>query len=58
MAAKRKPLEEVDAADVSPATTVTSLSLPPARPDGRILGEGAGAVDALIDVLRNEAKVL
>lgn len=58
MAAKRKPLEEVEAADVKPATTVASLSLPPARPDGRILGEGAGAVDALVDVLRNEAKVL
>ncbi len=58
MSAKRKPLDEVDAADVSPATSVISLSLPPARPDGRILGEGAAAVDALIDVLRNEAKVL
>jgi len=58
MAAKRKPLEEVAASEATPATTVTSLSLPPARPEGRILGEGAGAVDALVDVLRNEAKVL
>ena len=58
MAAKRKPLEEVAATDAKPATTVASLSLPPARPDGRILGEGAAAVDALVDVLRNEAKVL
>ena len=43
---------------MSPATSVASLSLPPARPEGRILGEGAAAVDALVDVLRNEAKVL
>lgn len=58
MAAKKKPLEEVDAQDVKPATRVVALSLPPARPAGRILGEGAAAVDALVDVLRNEAKIL
>ena len=37
---------------------VLELSLPPARKEGRILGEGPGAVSALIDALRNEAKVL
>ncbi len=58
MSAKRKPLEEVDISAVAPATAASSLSLPPARPDGKILGEGAAAVGALIDVLKNEAKVL
>ena len=58
MAAKKKPLEEVDAASVKPATKVTALTLPPARPEARIVGEGAAAVGALIDALKNEAKVL
>ena len=58
MAAKKKPLEEIDAPATTPATTVASLSLPPARPEGKILGEGADAVSALVDALRNEAKVL
>ncbi len=58
MAAKKKPLEEVAPAAVAPGSTTVSLALPPARPAGRILGEGAGAVGALIDALKNEAKVL
>jgi electron transfer flavoprotein beta subunit len=58
MAAKKKPLEELDAANIAPASTVASLAMPPERPPGRILGEGAGAVGALIEALRNEAKVL
>jgi hypothetical protein len=32
--------------------------LPPDRPAGRILGEGAAAVPALITALTSEAKVL
>ncbi len=58
MAAKKKPLEEMSPEAVAAATTVVSLALPPARPEGKILGEGAAAVDALVDALRNEAKVL
>jgi len=58
MAAKKKPLEEVAATEVAPASRVVSLSLPPARPEGKILGDGAAAVEALVDALRNEAKVL
>jgi electron transfer flavoprotein beta subunit len=58
MAAKKKPLEEVDAADIAPAIKVAALSLPPARPPSKILGEGKEAIGALIDALRNEAKVL
>ena len=58
MAAKKKPLEEspCDAADNQ--ATVLSLELPPPRAEGRIIGEGADAVPALIDALRNEAQVL
>jgi len=58
MAAKKKPLEEIDALAVAPATRVVSLSPPPERPPGKIVGEGPGAVNALLDALRNEAKVL
>ena len=58
MAAKRKPIaEEPLAADANQAEIV-SLELPAPRKEGRIVGEGAAAVPALIDALRNEAKVL
>lgn len=58
MKAKKKPLEELTASPVEPALSVISLELPPARAEGRIVGEGAAAVGALIDALKNEAKVL
>jgi electron transfer flavoprotein beta subunit len=58
MGAKKKPLE-VSAADLpTPAMEIVSLELPPARAEGRIIGEGADAVPALIEALRNEAKVI
>jgi len=57
MAAKKKPFEEVAAQIPGAGVSVASLTLPPARPDGRILGEGADAVGALVDALKNEAKV-
>lgn len=58
MAAKKKPLEETGFDDVPAQAQVESLELPAPRKEGRILGEGPGAVPALIDALRNEAKVL
>jgi electron transfer flavoprotein beta subunit len=58
MGAKKKPLAEEAFADVAPALVVESMTPPPARPPGRILGKGAEAVQPLIDALRNEAKVL
>lgn len=58
MAAKKKPLEEVAAQVPAAAMTLVSLTLPPARPAGRILGNGVEAVPALITALRNEAKVI
>ena len=39
-------------------TAGVPLELPSARPEGRIVGEGVEAVPALIDALKNEAKVL
>ena len=40
------------------AYTITALELPAERQAGRIVGEGPDAVPALLDLLRNEAKVL
>ncbi|MBK8980033.1 MAG: electron transfer flavoprotein subunit beta/FixA family protein [Planctomycetes bacterium] len=54
MAAKKKPLDKIAAQLGEPASEVASLELPPARPEGRILD----SVNALVDALRNEAKVL
>ncbi len=58
MAAKKKPLEEGSAELGAPALTVIALTPPPARPEPTIVGEGPDAVDALMDKLKNEAKVL
>jgi electron transfer flavoprotein beta subunit len=58
MAAKKKPLEEKDAQLPQSRVTIRSLSLPPERPAGRIVGEGVDAVPELVRVLREEAKVL
>ncbi len=58
MMAKKKPLEvkpvEVGAGGIE----IVGLALPPARPPGRIVGEGPDAVPALIEALQTEAKVL
>jgi electron transfer flavoprotein beta subunit len=58
MAAKKKPLETKPAALGEPALEVLDLQLPPERKPGRIVGEGADAVPALVELLRTEAKVL
>ena len=58
MAAKKKPLEEAPAPETANQAEVVALEPPPARQEGRIVGEGPEAVPALIDALRNEAKVL
>ncbi|PYO83625.1 MAG: electron transfer flavoprotein subunit beta [Gemmatimonadetes bacterium] len=58
MAAKKKPLE-VKAATFGPGgVEVLAMLPPPARQEGRIVGEGAAAVPELIRLLREEAKVL
>ena len=58
MAAKKKPLDVVPVTVAETQARVVSLALPPERPAGRIIGEGAGAVPALITALVSEAKVL
>ncbi len=59
MAAKKKPLDVVDSTATAPAgCQVESLSLPPARPAGRVLGEGAAQAGELLRLLKEEAKVL
>jgi electron transfer flavoprotein beta subunit len=58
MAAKRKPLAEKEADAGASRIQIRSLAEPPERPDGRIVGEGAEAVQELVRLLREEAKVL
>ena len=58
MAAKKKPIEE-RAVDLGAAHLERlALELPPPRAAGRIVGEGAAAVPALVRALREEARVL
>jgi electron transfer flavoprotein beta subunit len=58
MAAKKKPLEVKPVQPGNGALEVVALTPPPERKEGRILGEGAGAVRELVRLLREEAKVL
>jgi electron transfer flavoprotein beta subunit len=58
MAAKKKPIDERDGSAIADHITVRGLELPPERPEGRIVGEGVEAVDELVRLLRQEAKVL
>ncbi|MGE0354503.1 MAG: electron transfer flavoprotein beta subunit/FixA family protein [Gemmatimonadales bacterium] len=58
MAAKKKPLEVKPTTLEAGSLELLSLSPPPERPAGRIVGEGAEAVAELVNLLHNEAKVL
>jgi electron transfer flavoprotein beta subunit len=58
MAAKKKPLEVKPAQLGEVRLVVESMALPPDRPPGRIIGEGADAVPELLRLLQSEAKVL
>jgi len=58
MAAKKKPLDVRPAQFGEARLTVQSIALPPDRPPGRIVGEGADAVPELVRLLQTEAKVL
>ncbi len=58
MAAKKKPLEVKPARLGEARLVVESMALPPDRPPGRIIGEGADAVPELLRLLQTEAKVL
>jgi electron transfer flavoprotein beta subunit len=58
MAAKRKPLEEKPASLVEAGARLTGLAEPPARPEGRIVGEGPDAVPELVRLLCEEANAI
>lgn len=58
MAAKKKPLDQKDAAGGESRLTVTSLNEPAPRPAGRVVGEGPDAVPELVRLLREEANAL
>jgi len=58
MAAKRKPLEEKDAQTGESRLVIKSLSYPPERPAGRVVGEGPDAAAEVVRLLREEAKAL
>ncbi len=58
MAAKKKPLDIKPVQPGAGALEITALTPPPERKEGRIVGEGAGAVGELVRLLREEAKVL
>ena len=58
MAAKKKSLEVKPAQLGEARLVVESIALPPDRPPGRIVGEGADAVPELLRALQMEAKVL
>jgi electron transfer flavoprotein beta subunit len=58
MAAKKKTIEEIEAAAVTPGAQVSALTLPPQRPAGRKLeGDPAAQANSLLQALKDEAKV-
>jgi electron transfer flavoprotein beta subunit len=58
MAAKKKPFVEQPAQLGARGMEIVALTLPAPRAAGKIVGNGADAVPALIAALRNEAKAL
>ncbi|NOY06844.1 MAG: electron transfer flavoprotein subunit beta/FixA family protein [Chlorobi bacterium] len=58
MAAKRKPIEETEAAPYENRVQVMEMRLPPAKDAGKIVGEGVDAVPELVKLLHEEAKVI
>ena len=58
MAAKKKPLDVKPVTLAAGTLEVIEMTPPPARKEGKIVGEGAAAVPELVRLLREEAKVL
>jgi len=58
MAAKKKPLEVKPVQLGAGGVEILDMTPPPARKDGKIVGEGPDAVPELVRLLREEAKVL
>jgi len=58
MAAKKKIIEEIEAAPVTAGAQISALTLPPQRPAGRKLeGDPAAQANSLLQALKDEAKV-
>jgi electron transfer flavoprotein beta subunit len=58
MAAKKKPIDEVEGSAGDSQVEVIEIQPKPQRQPGQILGQGVDAIPALIQKLREEAKVL
>ncbi len=58
MAAKRKPIEEIEAPPYENRVRVLDMRMPPAKDAGKIVGEGVEAVPELVKLLHEEAKVI
>jgi electron transfer flavoprotein beta subunit len=58
MAAKKKPVEVLEAPKVEARVEILKMEPPPERPPGRIVGQGVDAVPELVRLLREEAKVI
>lgn len=58
MAAKKKTIEEKQAAGHENLTEIVSMTLPPPKQPGRIIGTDSSAVPELVRLLREEAKVI
>lgn len=58
MLAKKKAIRELELPLAESAIEVVAMELPPARPPGKIVGEGTAAVPQLVKLLREEAKAI
>ena len=58
MAAKKKSIEEKPAADAEQMSKVIKMRMPQPKQPGRIIGDDSSAVQELIKLLREEAKVI
>lgn len=58
MQAKTKPIEEKPAADISNKVEITSMNLPPSKQKGKILAMSNDAIPQLVQLLRQDAKVI
>lgn len=58
MQAKKKPIEETEAAKAESRVKVLAMKKPPEKQPGKIVGEGTEAVPELVRLLHEEAKVI
>jgi len=58
MAAKKKSIEEKPAADAEQMSKVIKMRMPQPKQPGRIIGDDSSAVQELVKLLREEAKVI